>query len=130
MIRETSRNGNEAGFAMPRGSGVQASVNSVGTEHPNSFKVANVICRFNSGSGGPPRTVSSIAVAGRGIWEAELFTTDYVAPEADSLLIENFRGHVSLFHRNAQTLLGGLLMATGLWPTLRTQLIRSIHPHV
>jgi glycosyltransferase involved in cell wall biosynthesis len=95
-----------------------------------SFKVTNVICRFNSGSGGPPRTVLAIAMAGRGLWDAELFTTDYVEPRVDSLLVNDFRGHVNLLHRNAQTLVGGILMTVGLWSAFRTQLIRRIRPDV
>jgi glycosyltransferase involved in cell wall biosynthesis len=130
MIRDTSRHANELGFAMRQVSGVQASVNSVAAEHVSSFKVTNVICRFNSSSGGPPRTVSAIAKAGRGVWDAELFTTDYVERKADSLLIGDFRGHVNLLHRNAQTLFGGFLMTTGIWPAFRTQLVRGIHPDV
>jgi glycosyltransferase involved in cell wall biosynthesis len=114
---------------MQQVSGVQASVN-LAVEHVRSFKVTNVICRFNSSSGGPPRTVSAIAMAGRGVWDAELFTTDYVERKADSLLIGDFRGHVNLLHRNAQTLFGGILMTTGLWPAFRTQLVRGIHPDV
>jgi glycosyltransferase involved in cell wall biosynthesis len=94
------------------------------------FKVTNVICRFNSGSGGPPRTVTSIAYAGRGHWAAELFTTDYVEPHADLLLTEQFPGHVNLLDRRAQTPLGSLLMASGLWTSFRTQLIRGIRPDI
>lgn len=130
MIRDTSRNGNELSFAMHQDSGVPASANSVAVEHLMPFKVTNVICRFNSGSGGPPRTVSAIAMAGRGVWDAELFTTDYMEPKADSLLIGDFRGHVNLLHRNTQTLLGGILMTTGIWPAFRTQLVSGIHPDV
>jgi len=74
------------------------------------FKVANVICRFNSSSGGPPRTVSLIAQAGSGQWLAELFTTDYTEPRDDTLLIREFPGHVNLLGRNAQTLTGGALL--------------------
>jgi len=75
-------------------------------ERATPFKVINVICRFNSGSGGPPRTVSAIAQAGQGIWEAELFTTDYMERHADSLLIADFRGHVNLLPRTTQTTVG------------------------
>jgi glycosyltransferase involved in cell wall biosynthesis len=94
------------------------------------FKVTNVICRFNSGSGGPPRTVISIAHAGRGFWEAELFTTDYVEPQADRLLTDQFPGHVNLLDKLAQTTLGSFMMASGLWTSFRTQLIRGIRPDV
>jgi glycosyltransferase involved in cell wall biosynthesis len=130
MIRDTGRNRKAVGFAVQQDSSVQASSHSVAVEHVRPFKVTNVICRFNSGSGGPPRTVSAIAMAGRGVWDAELFTTDYVEPKADSLLIGDFRGHVNLLHRNAQTLFGGFLMTTGIWPAFRTQLVRGIHPDV
>ena len=99
-------------------------------ERATPFKVINVICRFNSGSGGPPRTVSAIAQAGQGIWEAELFTTDYMESHADSLLIADFRGHVNLLPRATQTTVGGILMAVGLWSVFRTQLVRGIQPHV
>lgn len=94
------------------------------------FKVTNVICRFNSGSGGPPRTVASIACAGRGHWEAELFTTDYVEPKADLLLTDQFPGHVNLLDRRAQTAFGSFLMASGLWSSFRTQLVHGIRPDV
>ncbi len=94
------------------------------------FKVTNVICRFNSGSGGPPRTVTSIAHAGRGFWEAELFTTDYVEPQADRLLTDDFPGHVNLLDKRAQTPVGSFMMASGLWTSFRTQLIRGIRPDV
>jgi glycosyltransferase involved in cell wall biosynthesis len=79
-----------------------------------TFKVANVICRFNSGSGGPPRVVVSIAVAGSGHWRAELFTTDFVEPGVDSLLTEYFPGDVHLLDRKFQSGIGGLMMAARL----------------
>ncbi len=109
---------------------IREELNSAAPHAEIPFKVTNVICRFNSGSGGPPRTVAAIAMAGRGVWNAELFTTDYVEPNSDSLLIENFCGHINLLHRNAQTLVGGTLMASGLWSAFRTQLIRGIRPNV
>jgi len=124
-----SRNGNEVPCHM-QFEPVREQAHSEDPDRLRLFKVTNVICRFNSGSGGPPRTVVAIARAGRDIWDAELFTTDYVEPKADSLLIRDFRGHVNLLHRHAQTALGGLLMTTGLWSSFRTQLIRGIHPDV
>lgn len=116
--------------ATRQDSGMSELIDSVAPSAAMLFKVTNVICRFNSGSGGPPRTVSAIASAGRGLWEAELFTTDYLEPKADMLLTGNFRGHINLLHRSAQTALGGILMATGLWSAFQTQLIRGIHPDV
>lgn len=125
-----SRNADAVACAMQRESSVRERVDAEAPKRVMSFKVTNVICRFNSSSGGPPRTVSAIAKAGRGIWNAELFTTDYVESKADSLLIGDFGGHINLLTRNAQTLVGGILMATGLWPAFRTQLIHGVRPDV
>jgi glycosyltransferase involved in cell wall biosynthesis len=115
---------------MHRESSVRERIDMQQPEGETPFRVINVICRFNSGSGGPPRTVSAIAKAGQGIWDAELFTTDYMEPKADSLLIADFRGHVNLLPRTTQTMVGGILMAAGLWSVFRTQLVRGIQPHV
>jgi glycosyltransferase involved in cell wall biosynthesis len=125
-----SGNGSEVGFTMHGEFSVRERMDMQVPERPRLFKVINVICRFNSGSGGPPRTVSAIAKSGRGIWDAELFTTDYVEAKADSLLIADFHGHVNLLPRTTQTTLGGILMATGLWTVFRTQVVRGIQPHV
>ncbi len=84
-----------------------------------TFKVTNVICRFNSSSGGPPRTVASIARAGSGVWDAELFTTNYVERQGDTLLTGHFPGHVNVLHR-----------AAGFWNAFRTQLVEGIRPNV
>jgi glycosyltransferase involved in cell wall biosynthesis len=94
------------------------------------FKVANVICRFNSGSGGPPRTVALIAQAGVGLWSAELFTTDYMEPAADRLLLSDFPGYVNLLGASAQTMLGGILMSIGVSRNYRSQLVRGARPDV
>jgi glycosyltransferase involved in cell wall biosynthesis len=94
------------------------------------FKVANVTCRFNSGSGGPPRAVALIARAGVGLWRAELFTTDYMEPVADQLLLSEFPGYVNLLGSGAQTLLGGILMSIGVSRYFRTQLVRGVRPDV
>jgi glycosyltransferase involved in cell wall biosynthesis len=94
------------------------------------FKVANVICRFNSASGGPPRTVVSIAKAGVGRWMAELFTTDYIASEADELLLSEFPGHVNVLGESAQTYWGGTMMAIGLSRKFHSQLRGDARPDV
>jgi len=94
------------------------------------FKVANVICRFNSSSGGPPRTVSLIAQAGSGQWLAELFTTDYTEPRDDTLLIREFPGHVNLLGRNAQTLTGGALLAFSPSAGIRAQVLMGANANV
>jgi glycosyltransferase involved in cell wall biosynthesis len=94
------------------------------------FTVANVISRFNSGSGEAPRTVALIAQAGVGLWRAELFTTDYVEPEADKLLISDFPGYVNLLGPRAQTILGGSLMLIGVSRDFRSQLVRGVRPDV
>jgi glycosyltransferase involved in cell wall biosynthesis len=125
-----SRNGSEVGFTMHGEFSVRERMDMQVPERATPFKVINVICRFNSSSGGPPRTVSAIAKAGQGIWDAELFTTDYMERKADSLLIADFRGHVNLLPRTTQTMVGGILMAAGLWSVFRTQLVRGIQPHV
>src|ERR1700726_4242460 len=88
-----------------------------------SFKVANVICRFNSASGGPPRTVALIAQAGLNHWNAELFTTNYTDSHSDTLLTSEFPGHINLLDRSAQTLYGGAVRALGFSRSLRTQLV-------
>ncbi len=94
------------------------------------FKVANVIGRFNSGSGAPPRTVALIAQAGVGQWRSELFTTDYVEPVADKLLVSDFPGYVNLLGSRAQTIVGGSLMLLGVSRDYRSQLVRGVRPDV
>jgi glycosyltransferase involved in cell wall biosynthesis len=94
------------------------------------FTVTNVICRYNSASGGPPRTVSAIATAGVGAWKAELFTTDYVEAESDRLLLSDFVGRVVLRDRRDQMFPGSLLMALGLRTGFRAELIRDSRPDV
>jgi glycosyltransferase involved in cell wall biosynthesis len=95
-----------------------------------SFKVANVICTFNSGSGGPPRTVSMIAEAGVGHWRAELFTTDYTASASDVLLTSEFPGRVNLIPRGAQTLAGGIARAIKTPAGMRVQLLSRCRPDI
>ncbi len=95
-----------------------------------TFKVANVISAFNSKSGGPPRTVSLIAAAGRGHWRADLFTTDYRESAADTLLLSDFPGHVNVLPSRARGVLGGLFMLTGISRAYRTQLLRGVAPDV
>ena len=94
------------------------------------FKVANVITTFNSGSGGPPRTVTLIARAGLGLWDAELFTTDYVAPHADTLLLSEFPGPSHLIPKGALTVPGGIVTAMGFSRALRTQLVNGSRPDI
>jgi glycosyltransferase involved in cell wall biosynthesis len=94
------------------------------------FKVANVIRRFNSGSGGTPRTVALIAQAGGGLWRAELFTTDYVEAAEDTLLLSDFPGYVNVLAASAQTSVGGALMSLGLSTAYRAQLVRAARPDV
>ena len=97
---------------------------------PMQFTVANVICTFNSSSGGPPRTVSLIAQAGIGLWRSELFTTDYTESNSDRLLVGEFPGHVNLMCRNAQTPFGGAVRALGMLRDMRTQLVKGSRPDV
>jgi glycosyltransferase involved in cell wall biosynthesis len=94
------------------------------------FKVANVIAGFNAESGGPPRTVARIAAAGSGQWHADLFTTDYVESKADSLLVNEFPGHVNVLPSMARSILGGLSMMAGISSHYRTQLLRGVRPDV
>jgi glycosyltransferase involved in cell wall biosynthesis len=95
-----------------------------------TFKVANIIAHFNAESGGPPRTVSQIAAAGKGHWHADLFTTDYVESAADRLLVREFPGHVNLLPAGFRTTLGGLSMMVGLSRHHRTQLLSGVGPDV
>jgi glycosyltransferase involved in cell wall biosynthesis len=95
-----------------------------------SFKVANIITAFNSESGGPPRTVAQIAAAGRGLWEADLFTTDFLESKSDVLLIREFPGHVHLYPAGARTLLGGLARLLRFNRNFETQLLRGVAPDV
>jgi len=94
------------------------------------FKVTNVICRFNSASGGPPRTISAIAEAGRGHWNAELYTTNYRERSDDTLLCSQFPGHVNLLPAPLQTTVGGVLMLSGIASGFKTQLVEATHPDV
>jgi glycosyltransferase involved in cell wall biosynthesis len=95
-----------------------------------TFKVANIIARFNAESGGPPRTVSQIAAAGTGHWHADLFTTDYMESAADTLLVGEFPGHVNLLPSVSHTMMGGLSMMAGISRHYRTQLLRGVGPDV
>jgi glycosyltransferase involved in cell wall biosynthesis len=93
-----------------------------------TFKVANIINTFNSKSGGPPRTVSLIAEAGNGYWKADLFTTEYREPAADTLLVKEFPGHVNVLPSGAHTILGGMAMMAGFSRAYRSQLTKGISP--
>jgi glycosyltransferase involved in cell wall biosynthesis len=95
-----------------------------------SFTVTNIICRYCSSSGGPPRTVSLIAKAGLNHWKSELLTTDYVEPHSDSLLTPEFPGPVYLIDRKAQTFHGGTMRALGFSWALRRQLIQGSKPKI
>ena len=95
-----------------------------------TFKVANVIAVFNSKSGGPPRTVVSIAVAGRGLWESDLFTTEYLESKSDVLLVREFPGHVNLYPAAAHSVLGGLAMLGRFDRNFEVQLLRGVAPAV
>jgi glycosyltransferase involved in cell wall biosynthesis len=95
-----------------------------------TFKVANIIARFNAESGGPPRTVSQIAAAGTGHWHADLFTTDYMESAADTLLVGEFPGHVNVMPSATHTMLGGLSMMSGISHHYRTQLLKGVSPDV
>jgi glycosyltransferase involved in cell wall biosynthesis len=95
-----------------------------------SFKVANVISSYNSKSGGPPRTVSLIAVAGAGLWQADLFTTDYHEPAGDPLLVRDFPGQVTVSPAGSQGFVGGLAMLAGLERGFAAQLLRGSNPDV
>jgi glycosyltransferase involved in cell wall biosynthesis len=100
------------------------------TDGSMGFRVANIICRFNSASGGPTRTVLGIAAAGQGLWRAELFTTDYTDRANDSLMTQDFAGHVNLLDANAQTGVGGTLRMLGLFRSYEAQLLRGVAPDV
>jgi len=92
------------------------------------FTVTNVICRFNSASGGPPRTVCMMSHASVGHWRAELFTTDYCVGAHDTLLLDQYRGHVNIMARNAQGVAGGLLRMIRLFRSYEAQLLRGVAP--
>lgn len=94
------------------------------------FKVANIISSFNSKSGGPPRTVSLIAVAGAGLWQADLFTTDYQEPAGDPLLVRDFPGQVTISPAGSQGFVGGLAMLAGLERGFAARLLRGSNPDV
>ncbi len=81
----------------------------------SQFIVINVVARFNSGSGGPPRTVIAVARAGINRWSSHLITTAFTEPDSDQLLIAEYPGPVQLLPLAAQTLLGGSLSALGVW---------------
>lgn len=91
-----------------------------------TFKVANIISRFNAESGGPPRTVSQMAAAGTGHWQADLFTTDYRESSGDTLLVSEFPGHATVMPSMSRTLFGGLSMMS----RIREQLLQGITPDV
>jgi glycosyltransferase involved in cell wall biosynthesis len=95
-----------------------------------TFKVANVISSFNSESGGPPGTVSLIAEAGRGLWHADLFTTNHLQSPSDTLRVVDFPGQVKLLPDSAHTMIGGLAMLAGLSRGFRDQLLRGVKPDV
>jgi glycosyltransferase involved in cell wall biosynthesis len=95
-----------------------------------TFKVSNIISAFNSKSGGPPRTVSLIAAAGAGLWQADLFTTDYLESTTDTLCVREFPGHVNLARAGAHSVVGGLSMVAGLDRGFRTQLLHGVKPDV
>lgn len=97
-----------------------------------TFKVANIIAHFNAESGGPPRTVSQIAAAGKGHWRAALYTTDYVESAADRLLVEEFPGHVDVEPVGFGTTLSALSMMAGLRRRHRMQPLEGadvVHIH-
>jgi glycosyltransferase involved in cell wall biosynthesis len=95
-----------------------------------TFKVANVISSFNAESGGPPGTVSLIAEAGRGHWQADLFTTDYRQSPSDTLLVADFPGQVNLLPAAAHGVMGGLAMLAGVSRVYRDRLLRGGKPDV
>jgi len=95
-----------------------------------SFKVANIISSFNSRSGGPPRTVAMIALAGVGRWQSDLFTTDYRESATDELLIGEFPGHVHVMASVSHSFFGGLSLLTGINRHFETQLLRGVAPDV
>jgi len=95
-----------------------------------TFTVANIITTFNSKSGGPPRTVTLIAAAGSGQWNAELFTTDFRESTGDMLLLKEFPGKVNVLPAAAHTLRGGLSMMMGINQAFRSQLIGAVSPDV
>lgn len=94
------------------------------------FRVANVIARFNSASGGPPRSVAQIAQAGIGHWQANLFSTDYVAPLNDSLLAAHFPGEVDLLNKRSRSAWGVVKVGVGLDPDLKRQISDSLRANV
>ncbi len=95
-----------------------------------TLTVANVITSFNSASGGPPRTVALIAQAGIEHWRAELFTTDALGSPHDTLLTDEFQGHVTLLPASNQRLLRGALMYWGVMRPYEAQLLHSLAPDV
>jgi glycosyltransferase involved in cell wall biosynthesis len=95
-----------------------------------AFKVANVISRFNSSSGGPPRVVSLIAQAGIDHWRSELFTTNYTESQADPLLVSEFPGRVTLLDKDAQTLYGGAVRALISSRGMHAQLVNGSKPNI
>lgn len=95
-----------------------------------TLKVANIITRFNSAAGGPPRTVGLIGQAALGRWHVELFTTDYQESSADKLLMSEFPGHVNVLRAAAQRPLGGLMMMLRGWTGYEVQLVRGAAPNL
>jgi glycosyltransferase involved in cell wall biosynthesis len=95
-----------------------------------TFKVANIISRFNSSSGGPPRTVSLIAQAGVGCWQAELFTSNYTESHSDLLLVEAFPGRVNFTIIGLQGCYGTMAALMGLSSNMRRQLVTVSKPDV
>lgn len=118
--------------APGRGSQGGASQSSNSEEEATlmDFRVANVICRFNSASGGPPRTILSVGEAARGYWRTELFTTDFVEGPGDKLLVSSFEGHVNVMPSSAQGVIGGALRAAGFFRHYESQLLKGVSPQV
>jgi glycosyltransferase involved in cell wall biosynthesis len=95
-----------------------------------TLTVANIITSFNSASGGPPRTVALIAQAGIDHWRAELFTTDALGSPHDTLLTDQFRGHVTLLPASNQRMPRSALMYLGVMRPYEAQLLHSLQPDV
>jgi glycosyltransferase involved in cell wall biosynthesis len=95
-----------------------------------TFKVANIIARYNSKSGGPPRTVSEIAAAGAGHWVSDLFTTDYQESPSDILLTREFPGKVNILPAKSGGMIGGISMLAGIQQHHRLQLLKGVAPDV
>ena len=95
-----------------------------------TFKVTNVIARFNSSSGGPPRVVSLIAQAGVEHWQSELFTSEFVESDHDMLLVSQFPGQVRFIDPRSHGLYGAISSALSRSNSLRTSLVDESQPSV